>query len=557
MGRAQRQRRRAQMHLGTTTVVSTTEDQAEASSVTTTSNSPTITETTSEASPTGEQSSTSEESSTGNAESVTSSDSSTSPPPPPPTSSSTSSSTTSETTSDLPTSTSSTVSTTESTSTSTSSSSSDSVTETSTTSTELSTSTTSTSASETTSNTETSSPAPTSSEPTSAPVSLLPTSFTTIEFTTSINGQLTTVTTETPLPTSLWSATPSPNRAMPALIAGVSVGAAVIVLIIIGGIFAYRRHQQKRAVFGFVERLVANQKHQQGRARLLEGEEFNEDDEDLNMTPYRDRDGVHSRGSSLAGMTPMPVHSRGMSSTNAFGVLDPNGRGTPNSSVSAVAGPSGTGNSSPSPSLFRARGNESGSIFHEGGIWPPPGEETRPNMLVFLPHPPPSPPALINTSDSSTPSPPPTAYRPSPLSTSNTPPTFPTDLPPVTLAPSLTALIAASETPLKTSLASSSHVHLPGNDDPSPPSTAGLPPGAAAPRAPSALSVSAPDIDPQEMVLPVLVGSSSTSNPPPAYSQNNSPTMGGHKRMSRTSFGSAGEGSPKLWLERSLHSPKP
>ncbi|KAJ8489963.1 hypothetical protein ONZ45_g13372 [Pleurotus djamor] len=364
---------------GTTTIVSTTENQAEASSVVTTSTSPTITDDPApESSPTGEQSSTSEEaSSTGDAESVTSSDSSPLPPPPP-TSSSTSSSTTSETTSDLPTSTSSSVSTTESTSTSTSSSSSDSATETSTTSTELPTSTTSTSASETTSNTETTSfPTPTSSEPTSAPVSLLPTSFTTIEFTTSINGQLTTVTTETPLPTSLWSATPSPNRAMPALIAGVSVGAAVIVLIIIGGIFAYRRHQQKRAVFGFVERLVANQKHQQGRARLLEGEEFNEDDEDLNMTPYRDRDGVHSRGSSLAGMTPMPVHSRGMSSTNAFGVLDPNGRGTPNSSVSAVAGASGTGNSSPSPSLFRARGNESGSIFHEGGIWPPPGEESR------------------------------------------------------------------------------------------------------------------------------------------------------------------------------------
>lgn len=42
----------------------------------------------------------------------------------------------------------------------------------------------------------------------------------------------------------------------------------------------------------------------------------------------------------------------------------------PNASVTTVSA------YSPTPSLFRARASDSGSIFHEG-VWPPPGEESR------------------------------------------------------------------------------------------------------------------------------------------------------------------------------------
>lgn len=95
----------------------------------------------------------------------------------------------------------------------------------------------------------------------------------------------------------------------------------------------------------FVEKLVAKRKHQQNRARLLEGEDFaDEDVESVAMTPYRHRDGAHSRLSSVTGGMPIEVHSRGMSASGAlgdFGVLG--GRDSPASTLSAP------GTSSPEP----------------------------------------------------------------------------------------------------------------------------------------------------------------------------------------------------------------
>ncbi|KAF4567086.1 hypothetical protein EYR36_010702 [Pleurotus pulmonarius] len=471
------------------------------------------------------------------------------------------------------------------------------------------------------------SPTPTSSDNGFIPTSSTPESVFTTEIATTVDGQLTTITST--LPTSLWSPAPSSTRATPSLIAGVSVGAAVLALIIIGGIFAYRRNHRKRVIFGFVEKLVAKRKHQQNRARLLEGEDFGDEDvEDVAMAPYRDRDGAHSRLSSVTGGMPIEVHSRGMSASGAlgdFGVLG--GRDSPASTLSAP----GTS----SPSLFRARA-ESGSLFREEGVWPPPGEESR---IVdpfargmgagesLLPSPTsyagitssatrsPSPLGATTSSSpnavaisanaaassstaapaSSTPATkgpfafitnlarrtetPPPAYRSSPLSNADagsstplltpTPPPAPAPvpasapaLPPASHSPSLSALIAATEIPMQTSILSSQTM-LPNAPPVEPntppalgPSSTGLPPGAAAPRAPGAMSTSpTPEtlsFNPDDMALPSSPSPTYLSASPPSPTQ--APQTPRMNRLSNISSGSFNaDGSPKNWLERTVH----
>ncbi|KDQ27226.1 hypothetical protein PLEOSDRAFT_1103927 [Pleurotus ostreatus PC15] len=462
--------------------------------------------------------------------------------------------------------------------------------------------------------TTTFSSAPTSSDNEFVPTSSMPESVFTTEIATTVDGQLTTITST--LPTSLWSPAPSSTRATPSLIAGVSVGAAVLALIIIGGIFAYRRNHRKRVIFGFVEKLVAKRKHQQNRARLLEGEDFGDEDvEDVAMTPYRDRDGAHSRLSSVTGGMPMEVHSRGMSASGAlgdFGIIG--GRDSPASTLSARG--------ASSPSLFRARA-ESGSLFREEGVWPPPGEESRivdpfargmgagesllPSSTAYsgIPSPstgpahkpaatrssspgiaevgvgaaapststaPPSPPvtkgpfAFIANLTRRTETPPP-AYRSSPLSNADAESSMPLltaapvpALPPPSHSPSLSALIAATEIPMQTSILSSQST-LPTvtpveSDAPTvvgSSTSTGLPPGAAAPRAPGTMSASPPpeatSFNPDDMALP--------SSPSPTYLSSSPPSPQAPSRLNRLSNISSGsvnaDGSPKNWLERAVH----
>ncbi|KAL0961553.1 hypothetical protein HGRIS_006492 [Hohenbuehelia grisea] len=244
----------------------------------------------------------------------------------------------------------STSSSTESSSSSSSSStesSTSSSTESSTSSTESSTTASSTSSESVSSTSTREQPSTTfSTTPTPSSLGAMSTSFSTTEIVTYVGDQPVTITSVTAFPTSLYDSPKGQNNARTAIIAGSTTAAAVVLLLLgLAAVFLYRRHQRKR--FGFIEALVSRHKQATGRARLLAGEDL--DDEDgVPMTRYRDFD-PHSRDASVASAA-----SRATFSTSA----------TPLPSHPM----------SPAPSLFHSRASESGSIFHEGGIWPPPAE---------------------------------------------------------------------------------------------------------------------------------------------------------------------------------------
>ncbi|TFK37254.1 hypothetical protein BDQ12DRAFT_713624 [Crucibulum laeve] len=157
---------------------------------------------------------------------------------------------------------------------------------------------------------------------------------------TSVNGQLTTFTST--IPTSLITSDPSKTAAnRTAVIAGTTTAVLVLILLALGGIFAYRQHKLRSIL---TLQGLGKKKEKKG---LLDGEEFDDDvvDEDVvAMRRYRDTDGAHATTRSIGG------HST--TSSNAPTVL------------------------TAPPPLFRARASDSGSIFREE-VWPPPGEESK------------------------------------------------------------------------------------------------------------------------------------------------------------------------------------
>ncbi|EAU87449.2 hypothetical protein CC1G_02208 [Coprinopsis cinerea okayama7 len=149
-------------------------------------------------------------------------------------------------------------------------------------------------------------------------------SFTTV--TTSVDGRLTTFTSAV---TAL--ADPStrgvhgdPQRT--ALIAGLSTGLVALLLILLGGAYAYMRQVRRRQ-----QAVIAAEKKRKETKNLLDGEGFYDDDDPfLAMRSY--------------------------------------GPSTP------LTGPAVPRTVSPTPSPIRSRASESGSIFRED-VWPPPQDD--------------------------------------------------------------------------------------------------------------------------------------------------------------------------------------
>ncbi|KAJ7924973.1 hypothetical protein B0H13DRAFT_2654614 [Mycena leptocephala] len=158
-------------------------------------------------------------------------------------------------------------------------------------------------------------------------------SFTT--FTTEINGQLTTaraiLLVTSALPTSLATAGSADRIAQrTAVIAGATAAGVGLILLLLGALFVYKRHKSRKREFSEAIGRVRREAHGAGGVGLLDDEGF-EDDDGVPMRRYQDNIASHSRGSTTTLGPPQ----------------------------------------SPAPSLFRQRA-ETGSLFREEGVWPPP-----------------------------------------------------------------------------------------------------------------------------------------------------------------------------------------
>ncbi|KAJ6625473.1 hypothetical protein B0H10DRAFT_2001486 [Mycena sp. CBHHK59/15] len=184
------------------------------------------------------------------------------------------------------------------------------------------------SASDTASSAPTSSQSITPSVTQSAPGTASSTSYTTLV--TSINGELTTIV--SPLPTSLSTAGSSVTSAQrTAIIAGATAAGVGVVLLILGALFVYKRHKGRKLEFSEAIGRFRRQGQGAGGVGLLDEEGF-DDDDSVPMRRYHDNAGSRSLNMS-----------------------------------SSTLGPP----QSPAPSLLRQRA-ETGSVFREEGVWPPP-----------------------------------------------------------------------------------------------------------------------------------------------------------------------------------------
>ncbi|KAJ7680485.1 hypothetical protein DFH06DRAFT_1404514 [Mycena polygramma] len=189
------------------------------------------------------------------------------------------------------------------------------------------------SASQTPSSAAPSSSAPVSSAPPSTSVVQASDSSTTDFVSASASASFTTlvtnVTSALPPPTSLSNPGSSPSTAQrTAIIAGATAAGVALVLLLLGGVFVYKRHKSRKREFSEAIGRVRREAHGAGGVGLLDEEGF--DDEDVPMRRYQDNAVTHSRSASSLG----PPQS-------------------------------------PAPSLFRQRA-ETGSLFREEGVWPPP-----------------------------------------------------------------------------------------------------------------------------------------------------------------------------------------
>ncbi|KAK7005650.1 hypothetical protein R3P38DRAFT_3038767 [Favolaschia claudopus] len=162
-------------------------------------------------------------------------------------------------------------------------------------------------------------------------------------FTTEINGQLTTVRLVSLLhPPSTLPRSPPPRSSInsvqrTAIIAGATAAGVGILLLCLGAVFLYKRHKSRKREFS--EALGRFRRETQGAGGVgLLDDEFDDDDDNVPMRRYRD----------AVGHSPSQSRDLNMSSTSL---------GPPQS---------------PAPSLFRQRA-ETGSLFREEGVWPPPG----------------------------------------------------------------------------------------------------------------------------------------------------------------------------------------
>lgn len=143
------------------------------------------------------------------------------------------------------------------------------------------------------------------------------------------------------------------------MIAASAVSAVALLVILLTLFFGYKRYQ-RRKVSAYIDKITSGHNTAIARARLLDGEDM--DMGDNWSSHYRDNSGSGSwRGAATA--FHLPFTARNMSTRSLSASIT--SQHTTNTQNSATA-----------PHLLRARGSETGSIFHEG-VWPPPGEESR------------------------------------------------------------------------------------------------------------------------------------------------------------------------------------
>ncbi|KAJ4487888.1 hypothetical protein J3R30DRAFT_863159 [Lentinula aciculospora] len=227
------------------------------------------------------------------------------------------------------------------------------------------TSTTSSSSSNSSSSSDTSSSFTSTSQSTTSSSSSTVTSSISSETNTSSVTFVTVITTEPDgsvstftVPSTLSSQSPNSksSTARTAVIAGSTVGGVLFLILLtaLASLFCWRRRKNRK--LGFIEALTRRSKEGKGAGGvgLLDGE-FDDDEE------YRDElAAVHMRQRTISAHSPQPSVGAGSMT-----------------SLSDPAQNSANYPYNPAPTLYRARASDSGSMFHEEGVWPPPNHGTQ------------------------------------------------------------------------------------------------------------------------------------------------------------------------------------
>jgi hypothetical protein len=198
----------------------------------------------------------------------------------------------------------------------------------------------------------------------------------------------TTTSTSSALPTRLQQSPLQIASQRRAIIAGSASGFVILVLLLLGGVFWYKRRKNRK--FEFLDALAEPVQREHSRAMLLAGEDMDMAD------PFAGPgvggggggSGIVSGGGGGGAGRGSASGGRGSGSqresiflSNIHHTPWDTGTSDPRSSMEALHHPSRYTPPQPSEAtqymtqyLMRARGSETGSIFHEGGVWPPPGE---------------------------------------------------------------------------------------------------------------------------------------------------------------------------------------
>ncbi|KAH8823537.1 hypothetical protein DL96DRAFT_278564 [Flagelloscypha sp. PMI_526] len=212
------------------------------------------------------------------------------------------------------------------------------------------------------------------------PAEDLSTSFSSTTIVTVLDGQSTTIVSSTPISTTLSTDQDKQRTKNISIIAGVSVGVAFLIILLLMVLFIWKRAKKERVTFMQLIRRRNREGKGAGSVGLL-------DSEFEDQVPYSDNPrggtpmsqlgipgsrgttamGMHSRGGSsismAPGQTPMPVTYNNLRTASPMPPPVPSTVAIPRTAHSRQ----GSSESSP-PSLYRTRASDTGSIFHEEGL---------------------------------------------------------------------------------------------------------------------------------------------------------------------------------------------
>jgi hypothetical protein len=147
-----------------------------------------------------------------------------------------------------------------------------------------------------------------------------------------------------------------------AIIGGATAGAIVLIIAVCVTVFVRKSRSRKK--WDLLEFISSKHRAQRSRADLLAGEDFDDDPFSASIPPSA---GV---GPMMKGPSPGVAYGSGGLGYSGY-YHDRSGSPSPIPGAAAGNANSNTG------ILMRPRASESGSVFHESGVWPPPGKESR------------------------------------------------------------------------------------------------------------------------------------------------------------------------------------